>query len=178
MGSGAISSIATRTVGTSVERPRRHTLLKLIEDIEMNTTEQLQTNFYTIGVKFPGDGYAGHDAYRGKIYTYKVPNDVTFAVDDFAVVRVEGKEPELKVVKVVEVNNGNTCEQDAPFKYKWVVQKVELDMYQQRLDNDKLLTAMVAELKNRKLRQSVFDELSSVATPEEMQKIKNLSGFI
>ena len=107
-----------------VERPCRHTLLKLIEDIEMNTTEQLQTNFYTIGVKFPGDGYTGHEAYRGKVYTYKVPNDIKFEVDDFAVVRVEGKEPELKVVKVVEVNDGNTCEQDAPFKYKWVVQKV------------------------------------------------------
>lgn len=142
-------------------------------------TEQLQSNFYTIGVVFQNDGrYSETSGYGKKAYTYKVPNDIKFAVDDFAVVRVEGKDPELKVVKVVEVNDGNTCEQDAPFKYKWVVQKVELDMYQQRLDNDKLLTAMVAELKNRKLRQSVFDELSSVATPEEMQKIKNLSGFM
>ena len=142
-------------------------------------TEQLQSNFYTIGVVFQNDSrYTETPGYGKKIYTYKVPNDIKFAVDDFAVVRVEGKDPELKVVKVVEVNDGNTCEQDAPFKYKWVVQKVELDMYQQRLDNDKLLTAMVAELKNRKLRQSVFDELSSVATPEEMKKIMNLSGFI
>lgn len=144
----------------------------------MNTTEQLQTNFYTIGVKFCTDQFGRGHGYAGKIYTYKVPNDIQFAVDDFAVVRVEGKDPEIKVVKVVEVNSGNTCDQNASFKYKWIVQKVELGRYEERLDNDKLLTAMVAELKNRKLRQSVFDELSSVATPEEMDKIKKLSGFM
>lgn len=143
----------------------------------MNNAEQLQTNFYTIGVKFPSNDYDGA-VYHGKMYTYKVPNEINFVIDDFAVVRVEGKDPQIKIVKVFEVNQGNACEQDAPFKYKWVIQKVELETYQQRLDNDKILTAIVAELKNRKLRQSVFDELSSVATPEEMEKIKKLSGFM
>lgn len=144
----------------------------------MNNAEQLQTNFYTIGVKFHSDREYCNDLYYGKTYTYKVPNEIKFAVDDFAVVRVEGKDPQVKVVKVVEVNQGNACEQDAPFKYKWVIQKVELETYYQCMDNDKVLTAMVAELKNRKLRQSVFDELSSVATPEEMEKIKKLSGLM
>jgi len=146
----------------------------------MNDIEQLQTNFYTIGVRFCNDRnehYNG-DRYTGKTYTYKVPNEVEFEVEDFAVVRVEGNLPEFKIVKVVEVNKGNTCDQNAAFKYKWVVQKVELGVYEVRLANDKLLTNLVAELKNRKLRQSVLDDISSVATLEEMEQIKKLSGVM
>lgn len=144
----------------------------------MNNTEQLQANFYTIGVMFSTDKYGQAHEYTGKTYTYKVPNEVKFEVGDFAVVRVEGKEPEFKVVKIVEVNCGNICDQNASFKYKWVIQKVELGKYEERLLNDKRLAAMIAELKNRKLRQSVIEEITSVATPEELEEVKRLSGFM
>ena len=142
------------------------------------STEQLQANFYTIGVKFRSNDF-DINAYHGKLYTYKVPKDMgTFEIGDYVVVRVEGKEPELKIVKVFEVNEGNTCDQNATFKYKWVIQKIDLSGYETRLENDRKLEALIAELKNRKLRQSVIDEISSVASPDELALVKQLSGLL
>jgi hypothetical protein len=138
------------------------------------SNETLQNNFYTIGVKFPGDY---EETYHGKMYTYKVPNDIEFEIGDYAVVRVEGKNPEIKIVKVFEIALGDTTDPNAPFKYKWVIQKVELDKYMERLENDRKLNELVAALKNRKLKQSVLDEISTVATPEELAQIKQLSGL-
>lgn len=139
---------------------------------------ELQTNFYTIGVKFYSDNGYGNTNLGPKTYSYKVPNEITLNLDDHVVVRVEGKDPQLKVVKVVEVSQGDATDANAPFKYKWIVQKVELAAYEERLENDQKLSNLVATLKNRKLKQSVLDEISSVATPEELAEVKKLSGLV
>ena len=139
------------------------------------TTEQLQSNFYTIAVQFPN---SDSGIYCGKLYTYKVPNAVKISVDDFAVVRVEGRAPELKIVRVVEVHEGNACDPNAPFKYKWVIQRVAIEGYEERLVNDRKLTELVAELKNRKARQSIIDDISTVASTDELNEIKRLSGLV
>jgi len=142
----------------------------------MNHIEQLQSNFYTIGVKFCSENHSV--PWTSKIYKYKVPNEIKIEIGDYIIVRVEGREPEIKVTKVFEVHDGNATDPNAPFKYKWIVQKVELGNYEERLTNDKKLTELVAELKNRKARQSIIDDISSVASIEELNEIKRLSGLV
>lgn len=79
-------------------------------------------------------------------------------------------------MKVVSVNSENAINLDAAFNYKWVIQKVDLDGYQERLEKDKELKEMIAVLKNRKAKRSLMDELITIASPEEIAKLKELAG--
>lgn len=126
---------------------------------------ELFSQFYTIKVKFPNN--YGTD-YSGKFYTYKVPIGVKVEVDDCVIVRVEGNSPEIKLVKVFEVDDGKDINLEAAFTYKWIVGTVDIATYEKRMEEDKKLKSLVSELKNRKLKRSLIEELSAVATADEL----------
>ncbi len=93
----------------------------------------LQTGYTTIEVVFT-DGHLdslGSGRTRSKPYTYKARLEDDLKVDD--VVVVDSPSKGLTTATVVDVHKAPKIDLDAPFTYKWIVQKVDRTRYDETL---------------------------------------------
>lgn len=91
-----------------------------------------------------------------KLHTYKTTLDVE--IDDNLVVPV-GMQEELKVVTVVDIVN--VWEIDDHIKYKWVVQKVDLEHYEDCKAKEQEAVVALNRLKYSKRRREMLNELEA-----------------
>lgn len=122
---------------------------------------------YLIKVWFYTNGMISNTA---KKYTYKVPKDIHLDIGDEVVVIV-GSHNDQKhhVVRVTEVD---LDARDNDFQYKWIVQPIDTVTYEDRLVQEKEFKQLVTTLMNRKKNKSLVDQLSEVASPEELERLK------
>lgn len=80
----------------------------------------------------------------GQAYTYKAPKDVKLEAGDEVV--VDAPSTGLTVVVVTQVHKTAKIDLDAPFRYKWIVGKVDRKAYDDRLAKDDAITEKVEEL--------------------------------
>lgn len=106
----------------------------------------LQKNFRTVGVEFPTT--------PNKPYTYKT--DIDLAVDDLVVVCVNGK---YSIAKVVRVDVRPRIDYDAPFEYKWIVQKVESKAYEARVAHEEQIREELDEVEHMHQRQVALEKI-------------------
>ena len=126
----------------------------------VNAISLLQTGYTTVGVEFKET--------PGRIYTYKVGNNLGLKVGDEVVVDARG---ESKVVTVKRVDLAPKIDLNATYEYKWVIQKVEKEAYAERLKVEEevkeTLIAVEAEHQRTKLIEKMKAHL-----PEESQARK------
>lgn len=137
--------------------------------------EALQ-EFYTVGVKFDPT-LEGEVSDHNKEYVYKVDMDVELKEGDFVVVEAVGQ---LKVVIVTEVHltpqinyNGNTA-------YKWVLQKVEVDAYKEKVKEEQYMKHNLKLLEanqQRDIIRKAFIEQFGEKALEDLKKPKLNSPF-
>ena len=92
--------------------------------------------------------------YPGQAYTYKVPKDAGVAVDDFVV--VDTKSRGLTLARVVEAHESPQIDIDAPFDYKWIVQKVDRDGYQRRVQAERVFADTMLDIERVRQRESMI----------------------
>lgn len=108
----------------------------------------LQENYTTVKVRF-AEG-------NGKLYTYKAPNDLELKEFDIAVVYASGQ---YKVVTVMDVDVVPVLDLDAEYDYRWIVQKVDTDAYEERLEREKQFEQLLLQIERKKQQRAIRDEL-------------------
>ena len=115
----------------------------------------LQSGYTTVEVVF-------HDSMRGagssKPYTYKARLDDNIVVGDHVV--VDSPNTGLTVVKVTNVHKVAKIDLDAPFTYKWIVQKIDRTRYDEiKAEEVEFLDAMmeVERVHQRELSLNKFN---------------------
>jgi len=92
--------------------------------------------------------------YHGKAYTYKVARDVEVKVDDFVVVYSDARG--LVIARVVEVHETPQIDVDASFDYKWIVQRIDREAYQRRVDAERVFSDSMLQVERVRQRESML----------------------
>lgn len=104
-----------------------------------------------------------------KAWTYKAPNSLELTVGDLVVVQANTS---FKVGKVAEVHAEPQIDTDSDIDYKWVIDKVDLTLFNKIQENEE---AFLAQLKKMQ-KQSVANQITATlaeqfgGTPEEVGK--------
>ncbi len=117
-------------------------------------------NFNTVGCRF--------DDTR-KIYTYKTSEN--FEVGDKAIVCPNGS---LKVVQIVRVDDTPQIEFGSNVEYKWIVQKIDLDSYNDRLEREEKMSVFIRQAIANKQREEVSAALEAVIGLSAVTELKAL----
>lgn len=127
----------------------------------------LQKPFMTIGAVFE-DELPISEALRGEplpqhhgyVYTFKAELDSGLKAGDFAVVHAND---ELKIVRVVEVHSSPDIQHDAQFQYKWVIQRIDFELYRERLKEERKLSRLLSRLAFAEKKNQLIERLKNVA---------------
>lgn len=134
--------------------------------------ELLLNDYYTVGVRF-----ASPDLSRdrpGQSYTYKVDKRMSIEVEDFVVVFVRD---EYKVVYVHRVDEIPRLDFDAPYSYNYVVQRVNLELFNELKERSKKLSLLLADLDRRQLKKNLTQEFSEVLTDSQKEILQLECGI-
>jgi len=90
-------------------------------------------------------------------YTYKVEKDCGVKVDDYVVVPANG---ELKVVRVIAVNDEPQIDYDTGIKYQWAICGVEFTEYLAAQESEKKFYDMLRESEKKVIRDQLLDSMT------------------
>lgn len=93
----------------------------------------------------------------GQAYTYKAPNDMKLEAGDEVV--VDAPSTGMTVVVVTDVHTTAKIDIEAPFRYKWVVAKVDRKAYDDLLAKDDAATEKVEELQREAQKTRALETL-------------------
>lgn len=122
----------------------------------------LQVGYTTINVEF---------ASTGRVYTYKT-RDKCVPGDTFVVEAPTG----LKCVTVLEVHPSPQIDPNAPFAYKWTVQKVNRAAYDEQVALEEEAVKLLKQAERDKAKNLILDQLrdSMPEDPEEKERLRAL----
>jgi hypothetical protein len=136
----------------------------------------LQKGYTTCEVVFNNPNSARH-ADQPK-YVYKVAESLGVQPGDRVVVEVEGRpncdEPRIsmKVVWAVGVHDEPQIDVSAPYIYKWVVDKVRVDAYNDQLKREVEAVALIKAGERKKAQADAMDALlATVPNRDELLKL-------
>jgi hypothetical protein len=86
-------------------------------------------------------------------YVYKAPLTENVKVDDYVVVHTP--QHGLAIAKVVKVDEVPDIDLDAPFDYKWIVQRIDRESYNERLEREKRFAASMLEVERQEQREKL-----------------------
>lgn len=129
--------------------PKQETIMKHKQLITL-----LQENYTTVGAEFPTS--------PGRVYTYKT--DIKdLKVGDLAVVKVK---EEFNIVKIVRVDKTPQIDVKANYEYKWLIQKVNVEAYDERLKVEDEVLQTLGDIEREQQRSALVDEVLA-RLPEE-----------
>ncbi|PIE47090.1 MAG: hypothetical protein CSA42_05235 [Gammaproteobacteria bacterium] len=79
----------------------------------------------------------------GMRYTFKVEPTLNIQVGDFAIVHANG---ELNIVQICELHKTPQIDPKANYNYKWVIDKVRLSTFKQRMKEEARINELLADL--------------------------------
>ena len=128
----------------------------------------LQTGFTTIAVAFDYNADADTDpvlrarnrSTRVKEYSYKALLTDNIKVGDLVV--VDSPSEGLIIVQVIRVDAKPRIELDAPFAYKWIVQKIDRSRYDNLLAQEAEFKEALVEVERVKQREAVMKSFQEV----------------
>ena len=128
----------------------------------------LQTGFTTIAVSFEVGMNATDDPTlrarnrntRVKEYTYKALESDNLKVGDLVV--VDSPSEGFTIVEVTRVDAKPRIELDAPFAYKWIVQKIDRSRYDNLLAQEAEFKEALVEVERVKQRETVMKSFQEV----------------
>lgn len=124
----------------------------------------LQTGFTTIGVVFDLEFDARQDPVlrarnrnnQTQEYTYKALETDQLKVGDFVV--VDSPHEGLCITRVTRVDAKPKIDLNAPFSYKWIVQKIERERYDSLLAQEEAFKDALVEVERAKQREAVVKD--------------------
>lgn len=118
----------------------------------------LQNGFTTIHVVFESNMHDGFGSVKSqsKTYTYKADLKDNIQVGDKVI--VDSPTKGLHVVTVANVDKTPRIDVSAPFDYKWIVQKVDTTLYNERLKKEEEFLESMEEVERAHQRQMLLEK--------------------
>lgn len=130
--------------------------------MERNLPALLRSDAKTIAVTFQG---------TGKHYTYVTHLPV--AVGDFVVVDAD---KEVKIAKVMVVDNETKIEPGSDIEYRWVIDTVDMAAYEANQKRNSDIQAEAATIIRGNLRRSFAQQVLGAASDGQREKLLVLTG--
>lgn len=131
----------------------------------------LQTGFTTINISFDVEGDYNDGAQRAsnrntksRTYTYKAPIEDKLSAGDLVV--VESPQKGLVIVQVENVDETARIDLDAPFPYKWIVQKIDRTRYDMYASHEESFRMALVEVERTKQREKVLADFKDSLPPD------------
>lgn len=125
----------------------------------------LDQNFKTVSVVFKND----NGGIAGKAYTYKVHLTDKVEADDYVVVNVGT----LKIAKIIEVHDVPKIDYDSDIDYKWIVSKIDLTGYNERIEREKGALDEIKRAEHKKRAEQAIQFVSEEIGVKAIDEIKN-----
>lgn len=90
-------------------------------------------------------------------WTYKVRKDMGIQVDDAVI--VDSPSNGLQIVRVVAVHDTPQIDLDAPFEYKWVIQKIDRAEHDAQVAKEHEFNQMMLEVERTRQRELTLNDL-------------------
>jgi hypothetical protein len=135
---------------------------------KMHLIALLQTGYTTVNVTFAADN-------SGQSYTYKAPTKMGVAVGDMPVVPARKA---FAIVWVKSVDASPKINVEAPFEYKWVVQKVDMTAYVDQTERERQAAEAIEEAQRLKAQREALQALlgSAIAEPALLALINGIES--
>lgn len=131
----------------------------------------LQVGFTTLNISFDIEGdyedarqRASNRNTKRQTYTYKAPIDDNIKAGDLVV--VESPQKGLVIVIVDSVDETPRIDLDAPFPYKWIVQKIDRTRYDTFAAQEENFRAALVEVERTKQREKVMKDFQESLPPD------------
>jgi hypothetical protein len=99
-----------------------------------------------------------NDAFEpAQTFIYKVRKDEGIKVDDAVV--VESPQNGLMIVRVVAVHDAPQIDLDAPFEYKWIIQKIDRTAHDEQVDKERRFNDMMLEVERTRQREATLGNM-------------------
>lgn len=128
----------------------------------------IQNDYTTIGVQFKP-----HD----KVYTYKALLADNIAVGDKVVLQSVYAPFNYAVGNVDRVDETPQIDTNAPYDYKWIIQRVDTTRHDALVSVEQRFIATVQELERKRIQQAAVAEFSA-SFPEGSQERRDLEELI
>lgn len=143
---------------------------------EKNIAAMLREDAKTIRVTFNPTRYEnewakGQDHAQEKLYNYVTHFDVS--VGDMVLVEAAGQ---MKVVQVVNVDDGVKIEPGADYALRWVVMKIDLAEHNANMERNALIEQMVQEAYQKNLRRSFAQQILAGVDDDSRNNLQKLLG--
>lgn len=90
-------------------------------------------------------------------FTYKVRKDSGIKVDDAVI--VESPQNGLQIVRVVEVHDTPQIDLDAPFEYKWIIQRVDRTEHDEQVAKERQFNDTMLEVERTRIREETLNNM-------------------
>lgn len=127
----------------------------------------LQEGYKTIAVVYATQREF-QDSGAAKRYTFKTM-DESIKVDDHVVVLTSGK---FSVVTVVEVHDVPQIDYDSGIQYTWIVQKLDMTLYNELLEAEKTALEVLKVAERGKQQRILREALTTDIDPEAREKLQ------
>lgn len=97
------------------------------------------------------------DAKQPQSWTYKVRKDSGIKVDDAVI--VESPQNGLQIVRVVEVHDTPQIDLDAPFEYKWIIQRVDRTEHDEQVAKERQFNDTMLEVERTRIREETLNNM-------------------
>lgn len=143
---------------------------------EKNIAALLREDAKTIRVTFNLTRYEnewarGEEHVQEKLYNYVTHFDVQ--VGDSVLVEAAGQ---MKVVTVVNVDDGVKVEPGADYALRWVIMKIDLTEHEANLKRNEEIEQLVQEAYQKNLRRSFAQQLLSGVDDDARNNLQKLLG--
>jgi hypothetical protein len=143
---------------------------------EKNIAALLREDSKTIRVTFNPNRYEtewakGQEHAQEKLYNYVTHFDV--AVGDSVLVEAAGQ---LKVVTVVNIDDGVKIEPGADYALRWVIMKIDLTEHNANMARNEEIETMVKEAYQKNLRRSFAQQILSGVDDSARDNLQKLLG--
>jgi len=137
---------------------------KRSSSMERNLPALLRSDAKTVQVKFPG---------TGKLYTYVT--HLPMKCGDYVVIDAESQ---IKIAKVVAVDDEAKIEPGSDIEYKWVIAVVDMAAYEANQKRNSDIQAEAATIIRGNLRRSFAQQVLGAASDGQREKLLVLTGNV
>lgn len=123
----------------------------------------LQSDYTTVEVVFDDffepDNLDDTPSQDGRAYTYKANILLNLQVGDRVVVHAQNR---LAIARITQVHQAPKIQANTHYRYKWVVDKVDLTAFAKRHEEETLIDEMMARIEFEQARQTLMDKVDKL----------------
>lgn len=125
--------------------------------------ELILSDYYTVGVVFSNEP-------TSKQYTYKVDKSMELKEEDLVVILADGQ---FKIVRVRSIHAEPNIDFSSNVDYKYIVDKVDLTVYNKLQARSKEIKKTLDESKRRTLKKTLTEQFAEGLGKDDVKALEN-----